>query len=83
VFTGGIGENSAAVRASICSGLEWAGLRIDAERNEKAIGVEAEISAEIDDMKSALRAYVIPTDEELLMAHDTVRVVEGVQSKGS
>jgi len=81
VFTGGIGENSAAVRAAIGSGLEWAGLRIDAERNAKAIGVEAEISAENEDTKSTLRAYVIPTDEELLIAHDTVRVVEGMKSK--
>ena len=71
VFTGGIGENSAAARAGICRGLEWAGLRVNAERNEKAIGVESEIS----DTGSALRAYVIPTDEELLIARDTVRVV--------
>jgi acetate kinase len=73
VFTGGIGENSAVVRAAICSGLEWAGLRLDPERNQKAIGVEAEISAE----GSTLRAYAIPTDEELLIARDTVRVIEG------
>jgi acetate kinase len=74
VFTGGIGENSPGIRAGICTGLEWAGLRLDQERNEKAIGSEAEISAE----GSTLSAYAIPTDEELLIARDTVRVIEGL-----
>jgi acetate kinase len=73
VFTGGIGENSPDIRARICAGMEWAGLRLDAERNEKAAGVEAPIST--DD--STLRCYVIPTDEELLIARDTVRVTLG------
>jgi acetate kinase len=73
IFTGGIGENSPAIRAGICTGLEWAGLHLDPERNEKTIGAEAEISAE----GSTLRAYAIPTDEELLIARDTCRVIEG------
>jgi acetate kinase len=74
VFTGGIGENSPEVRATICKGLEWAGLRIDPVKNEQAIGRENRIST--DDSK--LHAYAIPTDEELLIARDTVRVIEGV-----
>ena len=73
VFTGGIGENSPDVRARICSGMEWVGLRIDADKNNQAVGREAQISA--DD--SRLLAYAIPTDEELLIARDTVRVIEG------
>ena len=73
VFTGGIGENSAAVRANICAGLEWAGLSLDAERNKKTIGVEGMISRE----DSRLSAYVIPTDEELLIARDTARCMLG------
>jgi acetate kinase len=73
VFTGGIGENSPDVRAQICSGMEWAGLTLDAEKNQQAIGREAEIS--VPDSK--LRAYAIPTDEELLIARDTVRVILG------
>ena len=73
VFTGGIGENSFPVRAQICAGLEWAGLSLDEKKNEKTIGVEGAISRE----GSALAAYVIPTDEELLIARDTARCVLG------
>lgn len=73
VFTGGIGENSADVRARICSGMEWAGVRIDADKNNQTVGREGQISA--DDSK--LLIYAIPTDEELLIARDTVRVIEG------
>jgi acetate kinase len=73
VFTGGIGENSADIRGRICSGMEWAGLKVDKDRNEQAVGKEAQIST--DDSK--LKAYVIPTDEELLIARDTVRCIAG------
>lgn len=73
VFTGGIGENSADIRGRICSGMEWAGLKVDKGRNEQAVGKEAHIST--DDSK--LKAYVIPTDEELLIARDTVRCIAG------
>jgi acetate kinase len=71
VFTGGIGENSPAARANICEGLEWAGLSLDAEKNQKTNGVEGTISRE----DSRLAAYVIPTDEELLIARDTARCI--------
>lgn len=74
VFTGGIGENSPDVRARICSNMEWAGLRIDRGRNQEMIGREGKISS--DD--SILQAYAIPTDEELLIARDTVRVIKRV-----
>jgi acetate kinase len=73
VFTGGIGENSVVVRAKVCEGLEWAGLALDKEKNEKTIGVQGSITRE----DSRLAAYVIPTDEELLIARDTVRCVLG------
>ena len=74
VFTGGIGENSTDVRARICAGMEWAGLQLNAEKNEETVGREGKISS--DDSK--LLAYAIPTDEELLIARDTVRVIRGV-----
>jgi acetate kinase len=74
VFTGGIGENSPEVRARICEDMEWAGLKIDAAKNEQTIGKEGLISTE----DSKLQAYAIPTNEELLIARDTVRVIEGV-----
>jgi acetate kinase len=73
VFTGGIGENSPEIRTRICQGMEWAGLRIDAARNEQTVGREGVIST--DDSK--LLAYAIPTDEELLIARDTVRIILG------
>ena len=73
VFTGGIGENSPDVRARICSGMEWAGIHLDDVKNQQTIGREGMISTE----DSKLLAYAIPTDEELLIARDTVRVIRG------
>jgi acetate kinase len=73
VFTGGIGENSPDVRARICAGMEWAGLHLDEAKNRETVGREGVIST--DD--SRLLAYAIPTDEELLIARDTVRVIMG------
>jgi acetate kinase len=73
IFTGGIGENSPDVRSRICSELEWAGLHLDAAKNGEMVGREGKIST--DD--SRLLAYAIPTDEELLIARDTVRVILG------
>jgi acetate kinase len=74
VFTGGIGENSPDIRARICEGLEWAGAKLDDDRNQKAMGCQAEIGIE----GSKLPVWVIPTDEELLIARDTVRCVLGL-----
>ena len=73
VFTGGIGENSPDIRARICADMQWAGLHLDAARNEQTVKREGPIST--DDSK--LMAYAIPTDEELLIARDTVRVIKG------
>jgi acetate kinase len=73
VFTGGIGENSPEIRARICEGMQWAGLKIDATKNDATIAREALISSN----DSKLQAYAIPTDEELLIARDTVRVILG------
>jgi acetate kinase len=73
VFTGGIGENSADIRKRICEGMEWFGLKLDAAKNEKAIGREERITTE----DSKVHAFVIPTDEELLIARDTVRCILG------
>ena len=73
VFTGGIGEHSPEIRARICEGLEWAGLTVDATQNQQTVGREGRISTE----GSRLHAWVIPTDEELLIARDTVRCILG------
>lgn len=78
IFTGGIGENSADVRSKICQGLEWMGLRLHEEANQlQTAGREGEIS----EPDSRLKAFVIPTDEELLIARDTVRSVRGVSQR--
>ena len=74
VFTGGIGENSAAIREQICACLDWAGFKLDRERNQALVGKEGEITA----AGSTLMGYVIPTDEELLIARDTARIISGV-----
>lgn len=73
VFAGGIGENAAEIRAQICAGLEWLGLQLNDERNAEMIGGREGLISTDD---SRLAAYVIPTDEELLIARDTVRCVQ-------
>jgi acetate kinase len=72
VFTGGIGENAAEIRALACEGLASLGIGLDAEANAAASGGERRISAA--DARTAV--WVIPTNEELLIARDTVRAVE-------
>jgi acetate kinase len=73
VFAGGIGENSPEIRARICAGLEWAGLSVDASQNQRTVRREGRISTE----GSTLHAWVIPTNEELMIARDTVRCILG------
>jgi acetate kinase len=68
VFGGGIGENAPVVRARICNGMDWCGLTLDHDRNAATIGVEERISA--DDAR--VHVYVIPVDEGMIIARDTV-----------
>ena len=65
VFTAGIGENDTATRANIMSKLTWLGCELDAEKN-KARGEELEISTP----ESTVKVFLIPTDEELMIARD-------------
>ena len=74
LFTGGIGENAAPIRAQICEGLGWLGVALDRVRNDAARGTEALITADA----SRLPAWVIPTDEELLIARDAFRCVNRI-----
>ena len=69
VFTAGVGENGPTNRASICQGLEFMGVKLDPERNQVR-GEEALISA--DDSK--VKVWVIPTNEELMIAQDTAEL---------
>lgn len=74
LFTGGIGENAAAVRVRILEGMDWFGVALDPARNDATVhGQEGEIGA----AGSRLRVFVIPTNEELIIARDTVRCVSG------
>ena len=78
VFTGGVGENSPEIRANICNGLEWMGLEMDVERNAAHFGGQEGL---ISKASSRLAVYVIPTDEELLIARDTVRCVRNAPQR--
>jgi len=73
LFAGGIGENAPEIRARICDGLQWAGLTIDQQANDALMdGREGRCST----ADSTLEAWVVPTDEELLIARDTCRAVD-------
>ncbi len=73
VFTAGIGENQCSHRINVCNQLAYMGVKVDAERNAKAIrGVEGKISTE----DSGVDVFVIPTNEELVIARDTMALVQ-------
>jgi acetate kinase len=74
IFAGGIGENSAEIRGEICGGLRNLGVVLDPKLNRSTLGVECEISA----AESHTKIWVIPTNEELLIARDTVRIILGL-----
>lgn len=78
VFAGGIGENSPLIRTRICAGMDWLGIALDEERNSKVLGG---VEGRIDREGSRVAVWVIPTDEELLIARDTWRVVNGVETR--
>jgi len=78
VFTGGIGENSAEIRSRICDELNWLGVELDPELNSNH---GASKSGQISSGGSRVAVYVVPTNEELLIARDTVRVVNGARMR--
>lgn len=75
VFGGGIGERAPAIRASICEGLAWCGLRLDAARNAAAADLAPGAGARVSRDDSALAAYVVAVDEESWIARETARCV--------
>jgi acetate kinase len=79
VFAGGIGERSPDIRAQICAGLDWLGISIDSARNAALVGSDGDREGRIDAPGSRIAVWVIPTDEELLIARDTWRVVSGAE----
>jgi acetate kinase len=72
VFTGGIGENSKYTREEICSGLTYLGLDFDSKKNETVKGKEIVIT-KVDSM---VKVLVIPTNEELVIALDTMEIIK-------
>lgn len=72
VFTGGIGENSNVVRAEVCKNLEFLGIEIDLEKNDKK---ETDLSKE----SSRVKILRIPTNEELVIALDTAQIVSEIK----
>ena len=72
VFTGGVGENQTTTREYVCEGLGFMGVKIDNELNAKSHGVEVLISTP----ESTVKVVVIPTDEEFMIASDTLEIIE-------
>jgi acetate kinase len=72
-FTAGVGENSPLHRAKICEGLEFLGLKLDPVKNNQAVGGDKE--AEISHPESPVKVLVIPTDEALILAEETISVL--------
>ncbi len=77
IFSGGIGENSPITREAICEGLEYLGLEFDINKNNNIRGKEAIISKE----NSKLTVIVVPTNEELVIAEDTMKIVTSMTGK--
>jgi len=79
VFTGGIGENSAAIREESIKDLEFMGIKPDLEKNRGARGIEQLISQD----SSSVKVLVVPTNEELVIAEDTKRIVEHMRNQNA
>lgn len=71
VFAGGVGENSPIIRSEICKKLALFGVELDEELNNQAVGKKMKISSS----HSAIEVYVIPTNEELMIARQTIQVI--------
>lgn len=72
VFTAGVGENQSAIREVVCSDMEYMGIKLDKAKNDQIHGEEALISTP----DSKVKVVVIPTDEELMIASDTMALVK-------
>ena len=71
VFTGGIGENSAKIRAAVCAELDWFGIALDPAANDRAEG-----EARIDALGSRVQLWIMPTNEELIVARQAKALLE-------
>jgi acetate kinase len=73
VFSGGMGENSPRIRADVCAGLAWLGVELDPAANDTARGAPARVSADA----SPVQVWMIPTDEEAVLARAAARFAAG------
>lgn len=76
VFTGGIGENSSLIRQKVCANMNYAGIELDASKNEQVKG-EADLSRP----GSRVQLWTVPTNEEIVVARQTANVVDGLRFK--
>ena len=74
VFTAGIGENNAAVRSDVCKDMEYLGIELDEEVNASVRGKIAKLNTD----RSKVAVYLIPTNEELMIAKDTEEIVKNL-----
>ncbi|MFA5927693.1 MAG: acetate kinase [Candidatus Margulisiibacteriota bacterium] len=74
VFTAGVGENNWLIRAKALEGLDFMGIKLDREVNERTVGKKEEL--EINQSDSAVKVYVIPTNEEIVFIEDVVAILE-------
>ena len=74
VFTGGIGENSAEVRAEVCKNMEFLGIELDEEKNKNKEEIISKDSSKVPVLR-------VPTNEELVIALDTTKIVEEIKVK--
>ena len=70
VFTGGVGENSRRIRESVCDNMQWAGIRLDSERNQQVDG-----ETRISHSESNVEIWVLPTNEEIVVARQAAELI--------
>jgi acetate kinase len=75
VFTAGIGTYSAVIRQRVCADLDGLGIELDPERNNSASGHEARVSTD----NSRVQVWVIPTNEELVIARDAMKLARATR----
>lgn len=72
VFTGGVGEKAVLIRSMCCTDMEYLGIDFDEEKNKNTVGTEGELTAQ----GSKVRVLCVPTNEELVIARDTARIID-------
>ena len=77
IFTGGVGENSDETRSEVCKDLEFIGIEVDPKKNDGVRGIEKIISK----ANSRIKVMVIPTNEELVIAQDTLEIILEMKGK--